>query len=104
VDRSLSAYGIAADKLRESLLLHALASEALAATAGVEPRTAYVGGLLRGMGMMVLDRVARGRIAATDGFDAQRFRTYGEWEEARFGLTNREVATMILDDWRFPPE
>jgi HD-like signal output (HDOD) protein len=104
VDRSLSHYGVAADTLRESLLLHALASEALAQFAGVDARTAYAGGLLRALGIMVLDRAARGRVADTEVYDPLKFAGYHEWENSRFGLANTEVATMVLDDWRFSPE
>ena len=104
VERSLICYGVGAEKLRESLLLHALAAEALASYAGVDPRIAYTGGLLRNLGMMVLDRAARGRLAPTDGFDPVSFATYAEWEQARFGLSGGEVSTMVLDEWRFAAE
>lgn len=104
VDRSLICYGVGAEKLRESLLLHALASEALASYAGTDPRIAYAGGLLRSLGMMVLDRAARGRLAPTDGYDPVGFGTYADWERSRFGVTGGEVATMILDEWRFSAE
>src|SRR5439155_25068422 len=30
--------------------------------------------------------------------------TYLEWEQLNFGLTGVDVATMILDEWRFPAE
>ncbi len=104
VDRSLTAYGLTADRLRESLLLHALASEAIAGETSVEPHTAYAGGLLRGIGMMVLDRVARGRDAKAPNYDPAKFTSYAAWERQRFGVTACEVATMVLDDWRFPAE
>lgn len=100
VDRSLAAYGVAADKLRESLLLHALASEALAAQTEIDSRDAYAAGLLRGVGMMVLDRMSRGRIV----YDPESFATYSEWEHACFNVRAAEVTTMILDEWRFPAE
>src|SRR4051812_43822670 len=38
VDRSLSAYGVPANTFRESLLMHALASEALAGPTELDPR------------------------------------------------------------------
>lgn len=103
-DRSLNFYGIGAERMRESLLLHALASEALAQRVDVDPRLAYSGGLLRALGMMVLDRVARERTPAPDVYDSQRFATYGDWESTAFGLTNTEVLTTVLDEWRFAPE
>jgi HD-like signal output (HDOD) protein len=98
VDRSLTAYGVPADRLRESFLLHALASEALAEPAQLEPRAAYAAGLLRGVGMMVLDRLSRGRIV----YDPAAFPTYGDWEQACFNTRGVSVTMTILKDWRFP--
>jgi len=101
VDRELACYCVDAERLRESLLMHALASEALARHTEVDPRTAYTAGLLRALGLLVLDRLARSRLAASDCFNPQRFATYVEWEGAHFGLSHPEVTTMILEEWRF---
>lgn len=103
-DRALAFYGIEAETLRESLLFHAIASEELAQAAGLDARPAYTAGLLRALGMMVLDRVARERLTATEGFDPARHNGYVMWEAVAFGLSNAEVAAMILNDWRFPAE
>lgn len=102
VDVSLPMYRLDADLLRGSLLMHALASEALAKHTPVDPRTAYTAGLLRAIGMMVLDRAARGRLSEALAYDPQQFSTYLEWETARFGLGSVDVTRMILDEWRFP--
>lgn len=101
VDRELACYCIDAEQLRESLLLHALASEALARHTDIDPRTAYTAGLLRALGLMVIDRVSRGRMPLNDCYNPQRYGSYVEWEGANFGLSHPEVTTMILDDWRF---
>lgn len=103
-DRALNAYGIAAERMRESLLLHALACETLAQGTAIEPRSAYAVGLLRGVGMMVLDRVARGRGERMEIFEAKRFTSYADWERAQFAVSNSEVTAMVLDEWRFPHE
>lgn len=102
IDRSLSVYDVDAARLREALLFHALAAEAVARQTTVEPRAAYAAGLLRGVGMMVLERCGRGRIRRPDSYDPARFPTYAEWERARFGVTSFEVAAEILGEWRFP--
>jgi HD-like signal output (HDOD) protein len=104
VDRSLGCYAIAAERLRESLLFHALASEALAAYTEIDPRTAYSGGLLRSIGMMVLDRAGRLRLTPNDVYDPRKFAGYWQWESLRFGVGSVEATTMVLDEWRFPPE
>ncbi len=100
VDRSLVAYGVDAERLRESLLLHALASEALAEQAGLDPRAAYAAGLLRGIGMMVLDRAVRGRVA----YDPANFTSFSHWEETCFNVRAAAVTTAVLDEWKFPAE
>ncbi len=104
VDRELRCYHVGADVLREALLLHALASEALADAAGLESSSAYLAGLLRGIGVMILDRFARDRLPPAQMFDPTRFNAYRTWEAERFGLTANEVTTMAMDDWSFPEE
>lgn len=104
VDRSLAAYELEAELVRASLLLHALASEALARHTMIDPRTAYTAGLLRALGMLVLDRAARGRMPDHLRYDLREFPTYAEWEHARFGVGACDVTRMILDEWRFPGE
>ncbi len=103
-DRALTFYGIGAERMREALLIHALASEALARYADVDPLQAYTGGLLRSLGIMVLDRIARDRKPAPEPFASPQFSTYLEWEHATFGVNNTDVTTTVLDEWRFSPE
>lgn len=102
-DRTLVIYRLTAERLRESLLLHALASEALARSAELDAREAYSGGLLRAMGMMVLDRIGRGKLAPAEYFDPKRHASYADWELARFGITGAELTALLLEEWRFPP-
>lgn len=104
VDRSLGCYGIAAVRLRESLLLHALASEALAAPAGIDERSAYSAGLLRGTGMMVLDRIGRSHPGPAEVYEPGSFSGYAEWETLHFGMSAVDVTALILEEWRFPAE
>lgn len=104
VDRALGCYGIPVDRLRESMLLHGLASEALATRAGIDPRTAYSGGLLRAIGMMVMDHAARLRMKPEAVYDSARFTRYHDWEVERFGLSGVEATAVVFDEWRFPPE
>lgn len=103
-DRALTFYGIGAERMREALLIHALASEALARRSDVDPLQAYTGGLLRSLGIMVLDRIARDRRPPPEAFASQHFPTYREWEQASFGLNNTDVTTTVLDEWRFSSE
>jgi len=102
VDRHLPSYDIAAERLRESVLLHALACETLARHTEVDPRAAYTAGLLRAIGMMVISRVEAATGPAASRYERSRYATYAEWEGERFGVNAAEVTAMIFLEWRFP--
>lgn len=103
-ERALEHYDVSAVKLRDNMLYTAFVAEALARTAGFDPRTAYTAGLLRPLGMMVLDRAGRGQVHFTKRYASSGCATYSAWEGGLFGVNNCEVAAMILDEWRFPRE
>jgi HD-like signal output (HDOD) protein len=100
-DRPLVYYGVMAEPLREHMLFTALACEALAEECGLDSRSAYTIGLMRTIGMLVLDRVAE-RLPQIPPYEAGRQGSYLVWEGIVFGLSNSEVAAMILTDWHFP--
>jgi HD-like signal output (HDOD) protein len=103
-ERSLEYYGISALALRDNMLYGAFAAEALARAAGMDIRTAYTAGLLRPLGLMVLDRASRGQINPTQRYTSERWPNYSSWEGSLFGVNNCEVSALILDEWRFPTE
>ena len=103
VDRSLKYYGIEADQLREQMLQTALLCEHLAAAAGLDERSAYTAGLMRPLGMLVIDRLAD-RYGDTPPFHPVRDADYSTWEGRIFGFPSTEVAAMVLTEWSFPPE
>ncbi len=100
-DRSLECYQIDAEALREHMVCTALAAEALASLAGINSRNAYTSGLLRPIGMIVLDRLARDKIAPEDRFDLERDGNYGAWERNHVQLTNAPVTGVTLNEWNF---
>lgn len=103
-DRALSYYGVEAEALREHMLFTALACEALAKDLGLDARSSYTAGLLRTLGMMVLDRVARERLPASEVFNPAQYPGFATWEGNVFSLSNCEVAALILGEWKFPVE
>jgi len=103
-ERALEHYVISALKLRDNMLYGAFAAEALARASGADARVAYTAGLLRPLGMMVLDRAGRGSLQWTERFDLARFPTYSAWEGSIFGIDSLAVSTLILEEWRFPKE
>lgn len=102
-DQKLEYYGIAGETLRANALFVAVIMEELAEATGEEPRGAYTVGLLRSVGKMALDRVARGSDAIPP------FATSGEteldvWETRHWGMNNCRAAELILKHWRLPHE
>lgn len=103
-ERSLEGYDISAVKLRDNMLYGAFACEALARAAGMDTRVAYTAGLLRPLGLMVLDRATRGQLGPHQRYNAAAWPSYSDWEGSIFGVNNCEVAALILDEWQFPVE
>lgn len=100
--QKLSSYGIAAAQLRENALLTALIMEELANVANCDPKTAYTAGLLRSTGKLVVDRLA------APMKEIGNYESHGgcvtEWETGIVGLTNCEIASTVLSEWRFPQD
>lgn len=103
-ERALEHYDIGAQKLREHMLHVGFAAEALARAGGMDARAAYTAGLLRPLGLMVLDRAGRGHLHWSQRYAPTKWESYSAWEGSMFGVDNCEVAALILDEWRFPPE
>jgi HD-like signal output (HDOD) protein len=100
-DRMLSYYGIETERLRENMICTAIAAESLGATAACNPRNLYTAGLLRPIGMMVLDRMARNSGDLLDEFDASRDVNYSQWEGRVMQIRNAAVTAVVLSEWRF---
>lgn len=102
-ENPLAFYGISTDLLHEHMLYTALASEALADVSGMDPRNAYTGGLMRPLGILILDRLAS-RIPNFEPYDHAIHGSYVNWEGRAFGVTNCDVAALVFADWWFPQE
>ena len=102
-ERELTYYGVFTDQLREHMLLTAFVCEEVARESGLDMRTAYTAGLMRPLGMLVLDRVAE-LYPDVQPYHPGRDRDYLVWEGRLFGLTSCEIAGMILTEWRFPSD
>ena len=101
-DERLPLYGIQPRRLRENSLFCALMMEELSDPALLDPATAYTIGLLRSIGKVVFNRLARNnpRIAAFDPLRQQLVR----WETANWGRSNVEIAAHVFEKWGFPDE
>jgi HD-like signal output (HDOD) protein len=101
VAEPLPVYGIDIDTFQRSSLCHAQTAEHLADRLGEDFRAAYIVGLLRGLGMIVLDRAA-GVLAEPPRFTPEKYRSYDEFELEVFGVTSREATRILLEEWGFP--
>jgi RNA polymerase sigma-70 factor (ECF subfamily) len=103
VERSLVFYGIDAEDMREHMLHTAFVCESLALQCGLDERTAYTVGLMRPLGILVVDRLADS-YADVESYHPARDKDYMAWEGRVFGMPSCEVAAMVLTEWSFPPE
>lgn len=101
-ERALNYYRISGEALCSNILVTALACEELAKEAGDDARVAYTAGLMRALGMIVLDRVGRERLSPNAAYDHARYKGFSTWEANVFGFANPEVAALILSEWKFP--
>ena len=102
-DQRLDLYGVDGARMRENALFVAVTMEELAEECGEEARNCYTVGLLRSIGKMALDLLARRDPAV------QPFATSGEteldvWEKKTWGMSNCDVAEKVLTHWRLPHE
>lgn len=100
-DRALSFYGVGTDALRHNMICCAVAAESLAISARCNPRHLYTAGLLRPIGMMVLDQLARRKGNPLDKFDLARDGDYAAWEGKVMQIRNAAVTAVVLSEWRF---
>lgn len=104
VPAPLRLYGIDVNTFQKCSLCHALAAESLARAIGEDTQAAYIGGLLRGLGMIVFDRAATEAdwIAEGESFTLDRDHCYADYERRVFGYTSSHVTRMLLEEWKFP--
>jgi HD-like signal output (HDOD) protein len=98
----LRLYNVSADALWRSSVFTGLLMQELAPAAGVSSALAFLAGLLRSVGKVVLDELAR-RTAEIPPYTPGP-ENLAEWEESMLGYTNVEVAAAAFEVWRFPLE
>ncbi len=104
VPEPLQLYDIDVDTFQKCSLCHALAAESLARAVGEDPQAAYVGALLRGLGMIVFDRAASETDLIAEGgtFLLSRDLCYADYDRRVFGCTSSDVTGILLEEWKFP--
>lgn len=100
VDRPLSHYGLSAQELRDQMLETAFVCEALAGECGLDARAAYTAGLMRPLGLLVVDRLADGYPGLAP-YHPVHDKHYLAWEGRVFGIASCDVAALVLTEWSF---
>lgn len=101
-DHDLSAYGISGSVLRANTLVTALAVESIARHTAADSRAAYTAGLMRSVGKVVLDKLAKQSFGHGQDFINSGQSSVLEWEMAVFGATNAQAGEAVLASWNFP--
>jgi HD-like signal output (HDOD) protein len=99
----LASYGVTSQRFRENSLFTAILMEELAVGAHVDPAFCYTVGLLRSIGKVALDRLARD-LAPGSLPEWDEETNCADWENSTFGISGNEAAVHILKAWRFPNE
>jgi HD-like signal output (HDOD) protein len=102
-EQHLKHYGVDGETLRANSLFVAVIMEELANATGEDPRGAYTVGLLRSIGKLALDRLARGSTAIPP-FSSSGETVFDTWETRHWGMDNCKAAGIILTHWRLPHE
>ncbi len=103
-EKPLEHYRLDADRLRNVSLFTAVLMEELAKYAGESPSRCYTVGLLRSVGIMTLQLLARQASRHVPLFDPGTGQPLDEWEKTHWGLDNCEAAAVILEEWRLSHE
>ena len=98
----LRAYGITGDQYNKSVLFTASASQLIAAEVKMDPNIAYLSGLMRPLGILVLNKWAEQKFPHVDQLDWQDSSSLLDWEQKTFGLNHIEVSCFITRKWGFP--
>ncbi|MFH1498094.1 MAG: HDOD domain-containing protein [Verrucomicrobiota bacterium] len=102
--RPLRCYGCDAEHFGRHNLFSAIVAELAAARVGLASRSAYTAGLLRTVGMIVLDKLHAPSMSEADTYPKSGHERLADWEGQSFGVTHQQVNRLVLGDWNFPAE
>ena len=97
--RDLASYGISARAYWSDSIATALATEALAEYAGLNPQDAHTEGILHAIGRLLINRVIEEK-RFTIYWDEQQ--PVEDWEKESVGFDYAEAGAMLLERWHFP--
>ena len=98
----LRAYGITNEQFNKSVRFNAIACQLIASEAKLDTNLAYLSGLMRPLGILVLNQWSAQHYK---GVDLRAWRNAGsllKWEEATFGINHLTVSGFITREWGLP--
>ena len=98
----LRAYGITGDQFNKSVLFTASASQLIATEVKMDANLAYLSGLMRPLGILVLNKWAEQQFPHVDQLEWAGAESLLQWEHNTFGLNHIEVSSFITRKWGFP--
>ena len=96
--RDLPTYDLKAERMWENSVATAAAAEVLARPAGGDAGLSYASGLLRNLGLVIIDGFAAGQVYPGE----LQWPLVSVWEQEMFGVTSAAVTATLLEHWRFP--
>jgi HD-like signal output (HDOD) protein len=97
----LRAYGISGTTFLRASLFSAVSSQLLAEKAGLDTASAYLAGLMRPIGVLVLNRFGETTFGDVDHLTLDDEHTLEHWERRHFGMSHSEVSAYVLNHWEF---
>lgn len=103
-DTPLPLHGVSSARYRENSLFVATLMEEFAPRAQLDAHACYTIGLLRGIGMVILERAAHREELRVTPYHASETESVAAWERRHWGSDCWQVAAAILGHWHLPPE
>lgn len=103
-DTPLPLHGVSSARYRENSLFVATLMEEFAPRAQLDAHACYTIGLLRGLGMVILERAAHREELRVTPFHASGAENVVAWEHRHWGTDCWRVAAAILNHWHLPRE
>lgn len=97
-------YGVASEDVWASSVTSAIAARILAARIGCNEGEAYTLALLRGMGRLLLQRLAVEDAVPSERESLKDASSVRQWELRTFGVDAMEATIRVLQSWNFPNE
>lgn len=98
----LRAYGITGEQYSKSVLFSASASQLIASEVKMDANLAYLSGLMRPLGILVLNKWAEQQFPNVDQLEWGGAESLLQWESNTFGLNHIEVSCFVTRKWGFP--